>query len=99
MMDIEAEREQVTRFDPEERTYCEWLLAEIEQLQSELDTFRWKPIEEPPKTNLFIFVLKHNRTIEDIWYAPQKAEALQTLCTYWMPIPPLPEPEGEGTNG
>ncbi len=40
MMDIEAEREQVTKFDPEERTYCEWLLAEIENLQANLNIAR-----------------------------------------------------------
>lgn len=33
-MDIAAEREEITKFDPEERVYCETLLTKIDRLQA-----------------------------------------------------------------
>ncbi len=36
-IDVESEREEITKFDPEEKEYCDKLLNEIKQLQADLD--------------------------------------------------------------
>lgn len=45
-IDVAAEREQLIKFDPEERQYCEKLLNEIQRLQHEVE--EWKLISEFP---------------------------------------------------
>jgi len=42
MIDVNAEHEMITRFDPEEQQYCEKLLDEIERLQETM-----KPVALP----------------------------------------------------
>ena len=45
-IDVSEERENITKFDPEEKEYCEILLKEIERLQMNLSTWKNMTVQE-----------------------------------------------------
>ena len=85
-MDIAEERENITKFDPEEQKYCSGLLDEIEQHQ-------WIPIaERPPKAHKIVQGAVNGR-IRDCYYNDgsyyiwcANAWCVTTDITHWKPI-------------